>query len=240
MTHGDKQLFRCRKRGTLYFIIFLIIFFQGCQFASPENDSEFTGQERGQQEQEKEAEENRSDPDVQDIEAVEQREAQETNGQNDIWAMEDDEEKFFPQQGGPVPDFKLESLSGETVKLDGLCGTAFVLLFWTDDCSVCLVAMELLDELYQSGQDIEVLGVSDLPEEKVRAYVEKTGVSFPMVLDPGKETFDSYLVEEIPTTIAVNAQGTLAMILRGALTPDRIEMMRRRMLHQWELDPTIK
>jgi len=155
-------------------------------------------------------------------------------------ALEDQAEKIYPQPFSPAPDFMLTDLEGETRGLDDFCGVPLILIFWTEDCPRCLQAMLLLETLSRSGQGIEMIGISDLPAETVKQYVEVNDLSFTMLLDPAKEAFAAYQVEEIPTAVAIHAQGTTSVTFKGYFNAEIIETMRRRVLHQWELDPIIK
>jgi len=155
-------------------------------------------------------------------------------------ALEDQAEKVYPQPFSPAPDFMLTDLEGETRELDDFCGVPLILIFWTDDCPRCLQAILLLETLSRSDQGIEIIGISDLPAETVKQYMEVNDLSFTMLLDPAKEAFASYLVEETPTAVAIHAQGTTSVTFKGFFNAETIETMRRRVLHQWELDPIIK
>ncbi len=87
------------------------------------------------------------------------------------------------------PDFELDSLSGESVRLRDLVGKKVILLdFWATYCDPCLAAMPHLQEVYTKHRDqgFIVLGISiDGPESaaNVRSTVAKLGVEFPILLD---------------------------------------------------------
>jgi peroxiredoxin len=90
---------------------------------------------------------------------------------------------------GAPPDFQLETLTGETVRLSDHLGKEVVLVdFWATFCEPCLASMPHLDTLYKKYKDkgFVVLGVSiDGPDSiaQVRNEVQKLGVSFPILLD---------------------------------------------------------
>jgi peroxiredoxin len=93
-----------------------------------------------------------------------------------------------PATGTP-PDFQLETLTGETVRLSDHLGKEVVLVdFWATFCEPCLASMPHLDALYKKYKDkgFVVFGVSiDGPDSiaQVRNEVQKLGVSFPILLD---------------------------------------------------------
>lgn len=87
------------------------------------------------------------------------------------------------------PDFELDSLSGESVRLSDLVGSKVILLdFWATYCDPCLAAMPHLQEVYAKHREagLVILGISiDGPESaaNVRSTVAKLGVEFPILLD---------------------------------------------------------
>ncbi|HVW24193.1 MAG TPA: TlpA disulfide reductase family protein [Polyangiaceae bacterium] len=91
--------------------------------------------------------------------------------------------------GATPPDFELEALDGESVRLADHLGKEVVLIdFWATFCEPCLASMPHLDELYRKykGHGFAVFGVSiDGPESvaQVRSVVGKLGVTFPILLD---------------------------------------------------------
>ncbi len=90
---------------------------------------------------------------------------------------------------GAPPDFQLETLTGETVRLSDHLGKEVVLVdFWATFCEPCLASMPHLDALYKKYKDkgFVVFGVSiDGPDSiaQVRNEVQKLGVTFPILLD---------------------------------------------------------
>lgn len=87
------------------------------------------------------------------------------------------------------PDFELDTLTGDSVRLHDLLGSKVILLdFWATYCDPCLAAMPHLQEVYTKyrEQGLVVLGISiDGPESvaNVRSTVSRLGVEFPILLD---------------------------------------------------------
>jgi peroxiredoxin len=87
------------------------------------------------------------------------------------------------------PDFELDSLTGDSVRLSDLVGSKVILLdFWATYCDPCLAAMPHLQEVYTKHRDqgFVILGISiDGPESaaNVRSIVAKLGVEFPILRD---------------------------------------------------------
>jgi peroxiredoxin len=91
--------------------------------------------------------------------------------------------------GATPPDFELESLAGDSVRLGDHLGKDVVLIdFWATYCDPCLASMPHLEELYEKykAKGFVVLGISiDGPDSiaQVHAEVDKLGVKFPILLD---------------------------------------------------------
>lgn len=87
------------------------------------------------------------------------------------------------------PDFELDAITGDSVRLGELVGKHVILLdFWATYCDPCLAAMPHLQKTYAQYRDqgLVVLGISiDGPESvaHVRSTVAKLGVEFPILLD---------------------------------------------------------
>jgi peroxiredoxin len=87
------------------------------------------------------------------------------------------------------PDFELETLSGDTVRLSDHLGKDVVLVdFWATFCEPCLASMPHLNVLYEKykSRGFVVLGVSvDGPDSiaQVRTEARKLGITFPILLD---------------------------------------------------------
>jgi peroxiredoxin len=110
----------------------------------------------------------------------------------------------------PAPDFQLERLSEGTVKLSDLKGKVVLLNFWATWCGPCREEMPHLTKVYEKyrHQGFEILAIttdetSDRP--KVAAFVEKYGLTFPVLYDDG--IAKAYDVNGMPTTVYIDAQG---------------------------------
>ena len=88
-----------------------------------------------------------------------------------------------------LPDFSLADTTGQLLELSELTGKNVVYLdFWATWCGPCGVEMPHLQRLYETykAQGLVVLGVAmDDPSTQgsVAAYVHRSGLSFPVVID---------------------------------------------------------
>lgn len=109
-----------------------------------------------------------------------------------------------------APDFSVRTLSGERLTMKGLQGKVVLINFWSTWCAPCRWEMPVLDTLYRhhESRDFVVLGISiDRSEDVVRTFVEETGVTFPIALDPEQTIADTFRVMGLPGTFIVGRDG---------------------------------
>lgn len=116
-----------------------------------------------------------------------------------------------------APDFELTSLTGETVKLSDYKGKMVMLNFWASWCPPCRVEMPHMETYYQEYKDeenIEILAVNMTTlergsKEKVGEFVDKHGLTFPILMDEEGDVKDLYKVMVYPTTYIINPEGII-------------------------------
>ena len=131
-----------------------------------------------------------------------------------------DSRGFTVQMGDEMPDFVLHDLAGNTYTKSSLIGTTYVLQFTASWCRVCRAEMPHLEsEVWQSFQDrpFLLLGVDlDEPHDKVAAFSERMGVTYPMCPDPSGQVFYSIAEPKAGVTrnVVVDRSGRIAMLTR--------------------------
>src|SRR5690625_1361660 len=82
--------------------------------------------------------------------------------------------------GNLAPDFELETLEGETVKLSDLKGQKVFLNFWASWCGPCRSEMPDMQKFHEDRDDVTILAVNvnDRPEN-VDEFLEEYGITFP-------------------------------------------------------------
>lgn len=131
-----------------------------------------------------------------------------------------------PLVGGPAPAFKLEAVDGQVVELSDLKGQLVVLNFWATWCVPCIKELPEFQKAHQSlNQKVKIIGVNLAePEEKVKAYMEKHHLSFPVLLDEYGNISQEYEVMHLPVTFFISADGIVReKIFGGGITEKMIE-----------------
>ena len=108
-------------------------------------------------------------------------------------------------------DFNLPSLSSGNVSLRSLRGKAVLLNFWATWCGPCRTEMPILEKLHREfgPTGFTVVAVSDEDRATVQKYIQSSGYSFPVLLDPDRRVFDHFRVMAIPATKVFDRNGLL-------------------------------
>lgn len=127
--------------------------------------------------------------------------------------------------GSAAPDFELKDLSGKSVRLSDLQGHPVLINFWATWCGPCEVEMPAIQARYESHQpDLAVLAVNfDEPEQDVRQYVERLGLTFEILFDPGAKVQDLYRVRGYPTSFLVDADGVIRIHHVGLMSEEQLD-----------------
>ncbi len=109
----------------------------------------------------------------------------------------------------PTPALDSVDLQGQRWNAERLKGRAVVLNFWATWCPPCKEELPSLQTLHElGGGDPLVIGINVRePASRVRRYLESTGITFPVVLDPQAELAKRWGVTAFPTTLLIAPDG---------------------------------
>lgn len=130
-----------------------------------------------------------------------------------------------PAVGALAPDFALQNLQGDTVRLSDQRGRVVLVNFWATWCGPCRVEMPDIQASFdQHSPDLVVLAVDfDEPQETVQAFVDELNLTFPVLLDPGAQVQSLYQVRGYPSTMFVDEQGVVQIVHIGIMTTDQLD-----------------
>jgi len=110
-----------------------------------------------------------------------------------------------------APDFALQDLAGNAVRLSNYRGRIVFLNVWTTWCEPCRVEMPSMEVLHRrlSGEDFVILAVSADADGRrvVEPFIEELGITFPVLLDPDGQVVSRYRVTGYPETFIVDRDG---------------------------------
>ena len=121
--------------------------------------------------------------------------------------------------GDAAPDFDMELLNGETVKLSDYRGKKPVFInFWATWCGPCVGEMPAIQELSDAFfHDLMVFAINcGEKRNKVEDFIGEKGYTFNVGLDEKNEISEKYPTMGIPYTVIVDAEGIVTSIHLGA------------------------
>ncbi len=141
----------------------------------------------------------------------------------------------LPPKWWTVPNFRLQNLSGGTVRLSDLRGKVVLLNFWASWCPACLVEIpDLISLQNKMGDQVAIVGIAldgvpneegEVPgdesvrqpgggapslkaiRETVGRAVKRRGINYTVLLDPGNSTGSLFNGGELPTTVILDKEG---------------------------------
>jgi len=123
-------------------------------------------------------------------------------------------------QGKPAPDVILPIAAngdaGARMQLSELKGQAVILDFWASWCGPCAIQAPILDRVARryEKKGLVVLGVNvDDPPAVARQYALQKGLTYPIVLDDGRDASKHYGVDKLPTLVVIDKEGKVAAYL---------------------------
>ena len=119
----------------------------------------------------------------------------------------------------PAPDFNLDQYKADKkLSLSDLRGQVVMINFWASWCGPCRQEMPLLDKLYARYKPMgfTLLGVNVEPDPTLATgFLDKTPVTFPILLDKDSSVSKLYQVAGMPSTVIVDRKGNLRWVHKG-------------------------
>ncbi|VFM95276.1 MAG: Peroxiredoxin [Candidatus Kentron sp. G] len=129
--------------------------------------------------------------------------------------------------GQPVPAFELARLRTGTLTFpDDLRGRVVAIRFWADWCPYCAPEMKALEPVFRRHRErgLAILAVNVRQGRKtVRAFADKLGVSYHVLLDETGQVARAYGVTGLPTTFLVDREGRLRSRILGESSAEAFE-----------------
>jgi peroxiredoxin len=109
--------------------------------------------------------------------------------------------------------FSLSNLDDEEVRLADLAGKVVILNFWATWCIPCREEMPHLEALWREYRDqgLVVLAVSEDGGrvKRVRKFVSKLGITYPVLLDRERDVGVMYRVSGLPASALIDRRGNV-------------------------------
>ncbi|MDA0691507.1 MAG: TlpA disulfide reductase family protein [Nitrospinae bacterium] len=135
--------------------------------------------------------------------------------------------KAPPLVGGPAPQFELQTVDEQTIKLSDFKGQFVVLNFWATWCVPCMQEMPELQKTHlSSGNDtIKIIAINlSESQKRVDKFIQDHQLSFSVLLDGFGNTSEKYKVRSLPVTYIISPDGIIREEIQGGgLTQEIIE-----------------
>ncbi|MER1999038.1 MAG: TlpA disulfide reductase family protein [Lysinibacillus sp.] len=133
------------------------------------------------------------------------------------------------KQGQIAPDFNLQTLDGETVKLSDYEGKKVVVNFWATWCTPCRTEMPHMQKYYEKHAEkdnVEILALNltfdDKGPENVRKFVNSYDLTFPILLMENDNLLTTYEVLVMPSSIFIDTKGRVQRHFAGVLDQEKL------------------
>lgn len=145
-----------------------------------------------------------------------------------------DERGYLVREGEMAPDFTMKLTDGTEMKLSDLRGKVVMLQFTASWCGVCRREMPFIEKdiwlKHKSNPEFALFGIDrDEPLEVVQEFAQKTGVTYPLGLDPNADIFALYADRKsgITRNVIIDKEGRIVMLTRLFNEEEFADMTRR-------------
>lgn len=118
--------------------------------------------------------------------------------------------------GSPPPPLELPTLNNEKIAIDHYLGKqALLLAFFTTWSKPCVNELEFLQNISSrlKEKEVAVLAVSfDTKSQNVQSFIQKSRISFPVLIDKRHRYLDDYQILVIPTLYVIGKNGMLKSV----------------------------
>jgi cytochrome c biogenesis protein CcmG, thiol:disulfide interchange protein DsbE len=127
---------------------------------------------------------------------------------------------FKPWKQGATPPIALKDLQGQPRSLDEFLGKVVIVNFWATWCEPCIEEMPSLQKLKDrlADEKFVVVGVNlGEGEARIKSFMDKTGATFPILLDRDGVVRKGWKVNGVPATFVLDATGRIRFAYTGVL-----------------------
>jgi cytochrome c biogenesis protein CcmG, thiol:disulfide interchange protein DsbE len=129
------------------------------------------------------------------------------------------------ETGDTAPAEAFDRFDGTEATFADYRGTPLVVNFFASWCAPCVREMPAFEAAYQEiGDQVAFLGMNNQDRAADgEAIAEKTGVTYDLARDPDGDFLSAFGGIVMPTTVFIDAEGTVVEVHNGALSQSALE-----------------
>jgi thiol-disulfide isomerase/thioredoxin len=134
-------------------------------------------------------------------------------------------------EGRPAPEFALQTVDGNPVKLSKLKGSVVLLDFWATWCAPCKVELPHTQQ-FSSDQDLAAKGLKVFTvnereaRDKVESFLKANNFTVPTLLDTEGSMADAFRAQGLPVTVVIGRDGIVKKVIVGFSGDDDVKDLR--------------
>lgn len=138
-------------------------------------------------------------------------------------------QRQYAMTGMPAPRWELPTVNGDLFDSRALEGKVAVVNFWATWCGPCV--REIPDfikvKAHFADKPVEIVGISldEGEPSQVRAFVQKEGVNYPVVMGTREVAALFGGIHAVPTTFVIRPDGTIDTVHQGSLSEGELAEM---------------
>jgi len=117
--------------------------------------------------------------------------------------------------GDKAENFTLKSVAGPNIRLSEQRGKVIVLAFWASWCNSCQPYLDFINQLIKEHDDkgVELWVITSNEEPtKISKTVRHMDLNASILLDPNQNIANKYFIDELPTTVLIDRNGTIRSV----------------------------